>query len=59
MLINHEALRVAIEGLEKRVCKNERDIQIAIKAIQSILTPAAQTTSGKRMGFCPPEKPSA
>lgn len=58
MLINHEALRLAIEGLEKRMCKNERDIQIAIKAIQSILTPAAQTTSGKRMGFCPPGKPS-
>ena len=37
MLIDHEALRLAIEGLERRVGKNERDIQLAIKAIQSIL----------------------
>ena len=39
MLIDHDALRLAIEGLERRVGKNERDIQLAIKAIQSILTP--------------------
>jgi hypothetical protein len=40
MLIDHEALRLAIEGLERRVGKNERDIQLAIKAIQSILPPS-------------------
>ena len=57
MLNNHEVLRFAIEGLERRVGKNERDIQIAIKAIQSLLTaPSAPSVPKKRMGFSPPEK---
>lgn len=59
MLLDHDALRLAIEGLEKRMGKNERDIQIAIKAIQSILTPVTPTIPKKRMGFCPTEKPNA
>jgi len=29
-----------MNGLERRVGKNERDIQLAIKAIQSILSPS-------------------
>lgn len=56
MLIDHEALRLAIEGLERRVGKNERDIQLAIKAIQSILTPPEPPKSKFRIGFVPPEK---
>lgn len=56
MLIDHEALRLAIEGLERRVGKNERNIQIAIKAIQSILTPPEPTKPKIKIGFTPPEK---
>ena len=56
MLIDHDALRLAIEGLERRVGKNERDIQIAIKAIQSILTPAEPPKKKVKIGFCPPDK---
>jgi hypothetical protein len=56
MLIDHDALRLAIEGLERRVGKNERDIQMAIKAIQSILTPPDPPKRNFRIGFCPPEK---
>lgn len=56
MLIDHDALRHAIEGLERRVGKNERDIQIAIKAIQSILTPPEPPKSKIRIGFAPPGK---
>lgn len=56
MLIDHEALRLAIEGLERRVGKNERDIQLAIQAIQSILTPPEPPKSKIRIGFAPPDK---
>ena len=56
MIYDHVALKHAIEGLERRVGKNERDIQIAIKAIQSILTPPAPPKKKHRMGFGPPEK---
>jgi hypothetical protein len=56
MLVDHDALRHAIEGLERRVGKNERDIQLAIKAIQSILTPAEPPKAKIRIGFVPPEK---
>ena len=56
ILAENEALRYAIEGLERRVGKNERDIQIAIKAIQSILTPPEPPKSKIRIGFVPPEK---
>lgn len=56
MLTDHEALRLTIEGLEKRVGKNERDIQIAIKAIQSILTPTEPPKKKIKIGFCPPDK---
>ncbi len=56
MLTDHEALRLAIEGLEMRMSKNERDIQIAIKAIQAILAPPQPKSKKLRMGFAPPEK---
>jgi hypothetical protein len=56
MLIDHEALRLAIEGLERRVGKSERDIQLAIKAIQSILTPPDPPKKKFKIGFGPPDK---
>jgi len=56
ILTEDAGLRYAIEGLERRMSKNERDIQIAIKAIQSILTPPNPPTKKQRMGFGPPEK---
>jgi hypothetical protein len=55
MVVDNEALKYAIEGLERRVGKNERDIQIAIKAVQALLNPPQRTRSKKRMGFSPPE----
>jgi hypothetical protein len=56
ILAENDALRYAIEGLERRVGKNERDIQLAIKAIQSLLTPHKPPTKKQRMGFGPPDK---
>jgi len=56
ILAENETLRYAIEGLERRVGKNERDIQIAIKAIQSILTPPNPPKKKSRMGFGLPDK---
>ena len=56
MLTEHDALRLAIEGLERRVGKNERNIQLAMKAIQSILTPPEPPKKKQRMGFGPSEK---
>jgi hypothetical protein len=56
ILAENEGLRYAIEGLERRVGKNERDIQLAIKAIQSILTPPEPPKKNIRIGFGPPEK---
>jgi hypothetical protein len=58
ILAENEALRYAVEGLERRMSKNERDIQIAIKAIQSILTPPDPPAKKNRMGFCPPDEAS-
>lgn len=57
MLTDHEALRLVVEGLEKRMNKNERNIKMAIDAIQSILTPPPEPTKKKiKMGFTPPPK---
>lgn len=56
MIAGHEALKLAIEDLERRVGKNERDIQIAIKAIQSVLAPAEPPKKKVNIGFCPPKK---
>jgi hypothetical protein len=58
MLSEHDALRLAIEGLERRVNRNERDIQLAIKVLQQVFFPPEQKLMVKtqKMGFCPPEK---
>jgi hypothetical protein len=56
MLTANEALRYAIEGLERRVSKNERNIGIAIKAIQGLLNPPSPVGPKRRMGFGPPTK---
>jgi hypothetical protein len=56
ILEENDALRYAIEDLEQRVGKNERDIELAIKAIQSILKPPEPPVKKNRMGFNPPDK---
>ena len=56
IIAENEALRYAIEGLERRVGKNERDIQIALKAIHSILNPPIPAKPEKKIGFGPPER---
>ncbi len=56
MISENEALKYAIEGLERRVSKNERNIDLAIKAIQGILEPPGSKKPKKRMGFGPPAK---
>ena len=56
MLSDNDALRYAVEGLERRVGKNERDIQIAIGAIQQILNPPLPKKKKVKIGFGPSEK---
>jgi len=56
ILADNDALRYAIEGLERRVGKNERDIQLAIKAIQSILAPPEPLKPKQKIRFTPPDK---
>ena len=59
MLAEHDALRLAIEGLERRVSRNERDIQLAIKVLQQVFFPPKEKIPEKKkqkMGFCPPQK---
>jgi len=60
MLTEHDALRIAIEGLERRVNRNERDIQMALKVMQQVFFPPEQKVPTKskaqKMGFGPPEK---
>lgn len=56
MLTENEALKYAIEGLERRVKKNERNIEIAINAIQGILNPPVPTKPKRKIGFGPPGK---
>ncbi len=55
-IAENESLRYAIEGLERRVGKNERDIQIAIKAIQSLINPPLPQKQKRKMGFTSPDK---
>jgi hypothetical protein len=54
-LAESEVLRYAIEGLERRVGKNERDIQIAIRALQNLLEPPERAAPERSMGFAPTE----
>ena len=56
MLTENEALRYAIEGLERKVKKNERNIDIAIKAIHGILNPPIPARPKRKIGFGPPGK---
>ena len=56
MISENEALKYAIEGLERRVSKNERNIELAIKAIKGILEPPVPPKPKRRMGFGPQEK---
>jgi hypothetical protein len=51
MLIDNEALKYAIEGLEKRMSKNERNIQLAINAIQQLIEPPEVKKPNRKMGF--------
>jgi len=53
MVSDNAALRYAIEGLERRMGKNERDIKMAINAIQSILAPPNPPKKKIKMGFQP------
>jgi hypothetical protein len=56
MLSDNDALRYAIEGLERQVNKNKRDIGMAINAIQQILNPPEPPKPKRKIGFGPPEK---
>ena len=56
MLADNAALRYAIEGLERQVNKNKRDIAMAINAIQQILNTPPPKKSKFKIGFAPPEK---
>ena len=58
MLSEHDALRFAIEGIEHRVDRNERDIQLAISMIREFLFPPEIQIPEKKqkIGFTPPEK---
>ena len=53
MIGQHVALRLAIEGLEKRADKNERDIQVALGFLKEILFPSEKEIIEKhnKMGF--------
>jgi hypothetical protein len=58
MMVQNEAVRIAIEGLEKRTDKNERDIQLALSFLKEILFPPEKEIPEKpyRLGFEPPPK---
>ena len=59
MLFENDALRYAIEGLEKRMKKNERDIQLALTVIQQVITRPKYPDPPKpkyKIGFGPSEK---
>jgi len=51
LVLDNDALRYAIEGLERRVGKNERTIQIAMNAIQQLITPPEPKKKKQKMGF--------
>jgi hypothetical protein len=53
LMADHDALRIAIEGLERRTTKSERDIQIALGALQKLLTPPLPPKPQRKIGFGP------
>jgi hypothetical protein len=61
MLKDHDTLRFAIEGLERRVDSSERNIHLALNLLQQVLFPPEQPVPKKTqpMGFTPPEKKEA
>lgn len=50
MLLENDALRYAVEGLERRVTKNERSIQVAINTLQQLIS-SPEPKKKKKMGF--------
>jgi hypothetical protein len=58
MMSEHDALRFAIQGLERRVDHSERDIQLALHFLREVLFPTPKQIPEKKhkMGFAPPEK---
>jgi hypothetical protein len=48
-----DGLRHAIERMEQRVGKNERDIHIALGALQKLLNPPDPAKSQRNIGFAP------
>jgi hypothetical protein len=58
MLNDHDTLRFAIEGLERRVDINDRNIQLALNLLQQVLFPPEKPVPIKtqKMGFTPPDK---
>jgi hypothetical protein len=56
ILAENVSLRYAIEGIERRMGKNERDIQIAIQTIRKFLEPPVNLRNDRVMGFVPPKK---
>lgn len=55
MILDSDALRYAIQGLEKRLTRNERDVQLAMRYLQQILFPPARKIEKpkRKMGFHP------
>jgi hypothetical protein len=53
MLAGNAALRHALQELEHRVGKNERDIHIALGALQKLLNPPESAKPQRRIGFAP------
>ncbi len=51
MLATHIELRHAVENLERRVDKHDRQIQTAIEAIRQLLEPIPSKQPGHKMGF--------
>jgi len=56
MISDNDALRYAVEGLERRVSKNERNIQIAINTLQKMLAAPEPKKKTHKMGFGPSKK---
>lgn len=51
MLATHIEIRHAVENLERRVDKHDRQIQMAIDAIRRLLEPPKEKPPARKMGF--------
>jgi hypothetical protein len=58
LIVQHDALRLAIEGLERKTDKNERDIHLALSYLKEILFPPEKEIPAQpgQMGFVSPRK---